>query len=98
MPLTRSLGSELNLHEAFEALTGSKAVEDLLDIPLEDFVKRVLPEEKQARATYTVGDLVSRTGEALAPVLSVLDYDNAFVAVQVSERSNNCVSLIPKAR
>lgn len=75
----------MDLWTSLEKLTGSKVVEDFLSEPLDDFLQRVMG-NRQARSTQTVGGFLARAARALTPALSLLDYDNAFVAVQVRER------------
>ncbi|XP_027237984.1 uncharacterized protein [Penaeus vannamei] len=82
LPHARSLGGDLNLSTMLNNLMGSQVVTDFLEEPLEDFVDRILG-NRQARAIDTVGTFVGRAASAMAPLVSVLDYDNAFVAVQV---------------
>ncbi|KAK8403639.1 hypothetical protein O3P69_000020 [Scylla paramamosain] len=84
VPHARSLGGSVNFSDMLESLTGSRTVQEFMDTPLEDFVRRVLrDDQREGRAMQTVGDLVGRAAEAATPVLSVLDYENAFAAVQV---------------
>lgn len=93
----RSLHSTLNLSEALEALTGSQTVQDFMATPLEDFVRRVVGvgDERAGRSFETVGDALGRAAAAAKPALGLLDYDNAFEAVQVRSRGTtfSCLEL-----
>jgi len=82
LPHARSMGSDIDLWHLVDAVTGSKAVTDFLNEDLEGFVERTLGNRRK-RSITTVGDAVATVGRALQPVLTVLDYDNAFIAVQV---------------
>lgn len=81
----RSLHSTFNLSEALEALTESQTVQDFMATPLEDFVRRVVgaSDGGTGRGFETVGDALGRAAAAAKPALGLLDYDNAFEAVQV---------------
>ena len=79
------MGGNVNLSEVLEDLTGSHTVQDFMDTPLENFITRVLGGNKrERRALETIGDFVGRSAAAATPVLSILDYENAFTAVQVT--------------
>ncbi|XP_071546804.1 uncharacterized protein [Panulirus ornatus] len=80
--VARSLGGDVSLWTELEKLTGSKVVEDFLSEPLDDFVERLMG-GRDARSPHTIGDFLARAAQALTPALSLLDYDNAFIAVQV---------------
>lgn len=82
------LQRSFNLSEALEALTGSQTVQDFMATPLEDFVRRVVGagDGGSGRGFETVGDALGRAASAAKPALGLLDYENAFSAVQVRSR------------
>jgi len=84
LPHARSLGRglDLDLKDLVNQVTGSQAVLDFLDEPLNRFIDRIFG-HRHKREVRTVGSAISSVGRALQPVLTILDYDNAFVAVQV---------------
>jgi len=82
LPHARSFGSDLDIPSMVSTLTNSKAVEDFMNEPIDEFIHRTLG-DRQKREVTTVGSALGSVGNALQPVVTILDYDNAFVAVQV---------------
>jgi len=82
LPHARSLGGDTTWTHLLDTITGSNDMYSLLEEPIEDFIGRTFG-TREKREVSTVGNAIESVGRALQPVLTILDYDNAFVAVQV---------------
>lgn len=86
----RALQGSVNLSEILESLTGSQTVQDFMDTPLQEFVSRILGDGDggTGRSSKTLGDALGQAAAAAKPALTLLDYDNAFTAVQVRRQAD----------
>ncbi|XP_068216580.1 uncharacterized protein [Palaemon carinicauda] len=79
----RSFTNEFDVSSTMQHLTGNRTLEDFLNEPLNAFVERAFGSSDGRRSPWTVGDAISGAGDILAPLITSLDYDNTFLAIQV---------------